>query len=454
MGFIAWVAVIGILLTSISLGEGVIRHLPMSIFAVYLIVGIGMGPWGFDVVSVDLNDHAEWLERLTEIALIISLFIGGLNLRVPWSASSARVARRLAFPAMALSVAGVAAAGHWLLALDWPLALILGAMLAPTDPVLASVIAVSDASDRDGLRVALSGEAGLNDGTAMPFLLLGIALLHQEASWQLVGHWAAVDLLWGLCAGSLLGFTLGWAVGQLSTRLRSSSPRFSPGAMLSLGLIAITYAAAQSINALGFVAVFCAGAGMRLVELRVSRRAAELGRHADGSDSRYIAPAEMVNESTVSDSDVDPGAGKPVEAVGHIVSDALKFGDVLEQILGPMLVLLLGIAVARYWRTDGIIIMLVLFFLIRPAATWICTIGMGLPWQRRVLFGWLGIRGIGTLNYLAYALTHGLKGPPAALITGVAVTVVTLSVLLHGLSAHPLMAYRSRAIARNGGLKE
>ena len=108
--------------------------------------------------------------------------------------------------------------------------------------------------------------------------------------------------------------------------------------------------------------------------------------------------------------------------------------------------LLLGIALARHWEPQAIPLALVLFVLIRPLATWLTTVGLRLNWRRRLLLGWLGIRGIGGLNYLAYALTHGLGGGAAPLLAGVAVTAITLSVVLHGFSAQPLLAWRRRRI--------
>src|SRR5690348_15787993 len=128
MGFLGWMAAIGALLMVMSLAAGWIRPLPLTQFAIYLVVGIAVGPWGLHLLDIDFLANAPWLERLTEVALIISLFAGGLKLRVPWLARPWRVARRLAFAGVALSIAGTALAAHLLLGLDWPLALLLAAM--------------------------------------------------------------------------------------------------------------------------------------------------------------------------------------------------------------------------------------------------------------------------------------------------------------------------------------
>ncbi len=445
MSFIGWTAAVGVLLMGMSLAAGWIRRLPVTHFAIYLAVGVVDGPWGLHLLDVDFIRDAHWLERLTEITLIVSLFVGGLKLRLPWDAPSWKVARRLAFPAMVLSVAATTVVVHLMLPLAWSAALVLAAVLAPTDPVLASTVAVDDAADRDGLRVALSGEAGFNDGSAMPFLFLGMALWQQPFSWAVVGHWAWLHLLWGVLGGAAIGLVLGWAVGQISTRLRAQSPERPPGALLSLGLIAVTYAVAESIGALGFVAVFCAGLGMRRVELRqMQQHSSAPQRHRDPSRT---PPAEsLVHERPEHAPRLDP----PAEAAGQVVADALNFGNVLEMLLAPFLVLLLGIAVGTHWDLDGVWVMLPLFFVIRPLATWLCTFGMGLDWRRRLLLGWLGLRGIGGLNYLAYALVHGLEGPQATVVAGVAITVITLSVVLHGFSAQPLMSWRDRRLREAG----
>jgi NhaP-type Na+/H+ or K+/H+ antiporter len=446
MGFLGWMAAVGVLLLGMSLAAGWIRPLPLSQFALYLVVGVVIGPWGLGLLDVDFLADGRWLRRLTEVALIISLFAGGLKLRVPWRARPWRVARRLAFPAMALSTGGTALAAHVLLALDWPLALALAAMLAPTDPVLASTLAVDSAADHDGLRVALSGEAGMNDGSAMPFLLLALAWLHGALSWGAFGRWALVELLWGIGAGIALGFAFGWLVGKISTRLVTMARVPGPGALLTAGLIAVSYATAEAIGALGFLAVFAAGVGMRKVEIAVMQEHPHPSLPA-ARDLTRTPPAEFVVRPALAGG---PDRDEPVEAVGHVVAEALTFGSVMEHLLGPLLVLLLGIALARHWEPQAMLLAGVLFVLVRPLATWLATVGMGLNWRRRLLLGWLGIRGIGGLNYLAFALMHGLDGAAARQIAGVVVTTITLSVVVHGFSAQPLLAWRRRRLAAAG----
>lgn len=442
MEYAGWIAAIGALLLCTSLASGWIHRFPITSFAIYLLAGIAVGPWGLGLIHLDLRGHSDWLAHVTEVALVVSLFISGLKLRLPFSNSAWRDAARLAFPAMLLTVVAVAAVTHFWLGLQWGMALLIGAMLAPTDPVLASIVAVDDARDADEMRVALTGEAGLNDGFALPFLFVALMMIHAPAplsadQWI---HWVGIGVLWAFAAGLTLGFGLGWLVGLLGTCMKTLSNDVSPSDFLALALMALAYAGAEAISASGFLAAFAAGVGLRGAELHVVSRyphpSYSSQEHDDGDEH---PPAEdLVNPHLRDGNDAD----EPAAAVGMLVSDALSFGDTLERLIASALVLLVGVACARYWSWNGVILAALLFLLIRPLSVGIGLIGSSAPWPRRILVGWIGIRGIGTLNYLAYALTHGLDEPQAMLAAQLAITIVVLSVVLHGMTAPPLMAWR------------
>ncbi|HEY4145697.1 cation:proton antiporter [Pinirhizobacter sp.] len=434
MDFLGWTAAIGVLLLAMSLASGLIQRGPITSFGLFLAAGIVGGPWVMDVIRVDIAGHVTWLGHVTGMALVVSLFITGLKLRLPFDDIGWLLALRLAFPAMVLTVAGVAWLAHAWLGFPWPVALALAAILAPTDPVLASLISVDDASDDDNLRVSLSGEAGMNDGAAMPMLLLAMALLvpHGSSTW---GHWFAVDVLWGLLAGGAIGFAMGWCVGLLGARLKSSQKDVAPNDFLALALMALSYAAAQSLSASGFLAAFAAGVGLRRAELFVVARHPHPSARSDDS---HPPAEELVNPNRRR----VQGQGEPTESVGLVVSDALSFGDTIERLIAAGLVFLLGAALAWRFDTAGLWLALALFVVIRPVAVWIATMGSAAPGPRRLLFGWLGIRGIGSVNYLAYALTHGLQGPSASRVADLAITVVVASVVLHGVTVTPLLTWR------------
>lgn len=454
MGLLGWIASIGGLLLLMSLASGWIERLPVTIFILYLIAGMIVGPWGLGLLTVDMAGHALVVRRITGIALVISLFMTGLKLRMRFGDPGWRTALRLALPGMALTVAGSGAVAHWALALPWPLALLVGAMVAPTDPVLASMVAVDGATDRDRLRTALSGEAGLNDATALPFVMLALAMLDGPLPADAVWTWLGRDVAWSLVGGLGIGYGLGWSIGWLGVRLKTTTRDIAPSDFLALALIALAYAATSALSASGFLAAFAAGLGLRHVELYVVKRHPHprIGEE-NGNDAH--PPAEvLVNPNTRQPED----AREPAASMGMVVSDALSFGDTLERLIAAALVLLLGIAFASYWQAAGLLVAAILFVLVRPAAVCLVTIGSRIPTPRRLLIGWLGIRGIGSLNYLAYAATHGLGAAQATRVAGLVVTVVALSIVVHGITTPPLMAWRqvrlrdraTRARASNG----
>jgi NhaP-type Na+/H+ or K+/H+ antiporter len=439
MGFLGWIASIGGLLLLMSLASGWIRQLPMTTFSLYLVAGILAGPWVLGLLNIDFVAHAHGIARITEIALVISLFMTGLKLRMSFRAPGWRTAIRLALPAMLLTVAGIALVAHWVFAVKWPMALLLGAIAAPTDPVLASMVAVNHAGDQDKLRVALSGEAGLNDGTALPFVMLALILLGGPVTSVDIGHWFAVDFIWSLIIGLGVGFAMGWVIGLLGVKLKTKSKDIAPSDFLALALMAMAYASAQALSASGFLAAFAAGLGLRHAELYVVKHHPHPHIRDGNDDASSHPPAEILVNPHQRDRD---DAAEPATSVGMVVSDAISFGETLERLIIAALVLLLGAAFARYWHPTGVVVALALFIVVRPLAVLLATIGSDVPAPRRFLIGWLGIRGIGSLNYLAYAIRHGLNREQAALAADFVITIVVLSIIVHGITTPPLMAWR------------
>lgn len=171
MSFLAWMGLTGALLLLMALSSAYLRRLTVTTSAVYLALGLSVSPVGLDLINIDFVERRVLFEHLTEIAVIISLFIGGLELRLPLRNPSWIAAYRLAGPVMLASIAGVAVFSHFVFGFGWAISFLLGAMLAPTDPVLASTVSVNNAADHDRMRYGLSGEAGFNDGAAFPFVI-------------------------------------------------------------------------------------------------------------------------------------------------------------------------------------------------------------------------------------------------------------------------------------------
>jgi len=240
-----WFLLVGVLLVVIALLGRFLDRLPVSPAMIYLLVGFVLGPAGVDALELHPLREIALLETLAEIALLIALFTVGVKLRVPIGDRRWSLPLRLATVSMAVTIAGVAIAAAVLFGFPAGLALALGAALAPTDPVLASEVQLRSPQDRDTLRFGLTGEGGLNDGTAFPFVLLGLGLLgaHELGAWG--SRWVAVDLFWGTAAGLGIGFAIGdgLARGVRALRARRRDAVILDEFLL-LGVIALSYGVA------------------------------------------------------------------------------------------------------------------------------------------------------------------------------------------------------------------
>jgi NhaP-type Na+/H+ or K+/H+ antiporter len=445
MSFILCMTVLGVLLMLLALTSSYLRWLPVTTSAVCLAFGAAIGPWGLALVELDIHKARHWLERLTEVAVLFSLFNTGIKLRLPLNRKAWHSAYLLAVPVMLASIVGVALVAHYLLDVPWAIALLLGAMLSPTDPVLAGMVQVNHAQDFDRVRFGLSGEAGLNDGTAFPFVIFALLCVsHGGGDFSWVQGWLLKNILWGVPVGLLIGYGLGRGVGHLMIylRIRNADSTTSPNDFLALALIAMAYVVAQGLGAFGFLSVFAAGLGLRHAEVRTT-----------GSD----IPAEHVAKPVLGHMDSDPQAGTVTRhdelsqsqlAAGVMMGDMLAFGSLVERAMEVLLITLLGAVIASYWNWQAIVLGLALFCVIRPLSVWLLISSSLLTRPQKALVGWFGIRGIGTLFYLCYALSHGL--PQESLDTTVSLTlsVVALSILLHGISIQPLLDRYERSMTK------
>jgi NhaP-type Na+/H+ or K+/H+ antiporter len=429
-----WFLAAGLVLLSMALAGSAIRRLPLSTSTVYLAVGVVLGPLGLALLLVDPVAHAPVIEVVAEIAVLISLFTAGLKLRLPLSDRAWLPPIRLATIGMVLTVAMIAIIGMAGLGLSLGAAVLLGAILAPTDPVLASDVQVSDAFDRDRVRFTLTGEAGLNDGTAFPVVMLGLGLLGLHDLGPMGLRWVSIDLVWAVGAGLGLGALLGTFVGRAVIRLRSGrSMGDGMDELLLLGLIALTYGAALVIDAYGFLAVFAAGLAVRRLERQVSgdEPAEELRRPATAADGATEVPAEA--------------------APAHVAHSLLTFNESIERVAEVGLVILVAAALTQVGVDPvGLWLVPVLFLVVRPLAVLGGLAGAGLRRRHRILCAWFGIRGIGSLYYLAYATNHGLDPALASQMTALTLAVVAASIVVHGVSVTPLMDWYERREAKAG----
>ena len=429
--FTVWFVVTGTLLIGMALAGSVLKRLPLTAAMFYLTAGTLLGPWGVGLLQMDALDSASGLERLTEIAVIISLFTAGLKLRLPVSDRRWRAAMLLATIAMVLTIAGVAAFA--VAALDMPLgaAVLLGAVLAPTDPVLASDVQVEHEHDAEPVRFSLTGEAGLNDGTAFPFVLLGLGLMGAHELGAYGWRWLTIDVAWAVVAGLGVGTLCGAGIGKLVLYLRRVH-REAVGLdeFLALGLIALSYGIALLVHGYGFLAVFAAGLSVRRIERE----------HSDAAPPTDVADAGRSTDEQAT----DPGT-----APAYMARAVLSFNEQLERLGELAVVLVVGAMLAEIERLGpGVVLAVGLFAVIRPLATMLTLVRTPLSRAQRAFIAWFGVRGVGSVYYLAYALSHGVPAEAAQTLADITLVVVAASIVVHGVSVTPLMR---RYSARTGG---
>lgn len=448
MTFAIWLALGGALLVLMALGGSLLSRMPVSTSMIYLLAGLGVGPLGLALAAPDPFEHMVLLEHVTEVIVLISLFTAGLKLGVQLRDKRWFTPLRLALLSMLATVVLIALAGCFVLGLPLGAAVLLGGILAPTDPVLATDVQVDDPADRDQLRFALTGEGGLNDGTAFPAVMLGLGLLGVHELGALGWRWLAVDVLWACGAGVAIGAALGIGLGRFVLYLRRRHQEaVGYENFLALGLIGLAYGCAVLAGAYGFLAVFAAGLALRHTA-RDGTSAAQAPTHQPGATPPVAATALVESAHRSPQADVVHTIATHAEhAPAYMAHAVLSFNDQLDRIGEMAGVVLLGMLLwAVPWVPDGWWFIPFMLLLVRPLS-----VAIGLARSRRTslvqrrLIGWFGIRGIGSLYYLAYALNHGLSAEHARTLVALTVAVVVSSIVVHGISVTPLMArYRRR----------
>lgn len=410
-----WFVLIGGLMLARGLWGTTLARLPVTSASIYLAIGVLLGPAALGVLAFDPVHEAPLLETLTELAILISLFSAGLKLPVPFSLRRWAVSLRLAWLAMALSVGLTAWFAAFVLGMPWGPAILLGAILAPTDPVLATDVQLRHAGDADPLRFALTCEAGMNDGSAFPFVVLGLLMIDAQAAPYALAHWLWADVFLASVIGIGTGLACGTGLALLSYTIRRRHPTHEVlDDLLGLGLIALAYGIGLLAGGWGFLTVFFAGVALRQTEWRLTE--APPSRHA------------LVHGNTA-------GEGQATVSAGTLV-----FKEHLERLSELALVLLLGGALTpavlapQAWLTA-----LFLFFVARPLSVGISLAGSHAGARATAIASWFGVRGIGSIYYLMYAINHGLPQPLARELVAITLAVVILSIVLHGASVKALL---------------
>ena len=386
-----------------------IRGLPLSL----PIVCIALGAALFSIPQVTDQPlpmaYPEITERFTEFVVIIALMGAGLKLDRVFSYRGWSVTWRLLSITMPLGIAVITLIGAWWLGLPWIVALLLGASLAPTDPVLAADVQVGPpgSGEEDEVRFGLTSEAGLNDGLAFPFVNLAIALSLAATTGEpwLLG-WIGHSVLWEIGAGVAAGWLVGRAFGWLTFHVPAETRFARTGdGLIAIAATFISYGLSEMIQCYGFLAVF-----VTALTLRHSHRNHEFQR-----DMHDIT--------------------EQIERLAMMVLLLLFGGALVSGLLAPL-----------SW-TD-IFAAVVILLVVRPLTGLVALLGLKASWTEKLTLAFFGIRGVGSFYYLAYGLNH-MEVDGGERLWAIVGLVVLLSILLHGLTVTPIMRTLDRAHGRD-----
>jgi NhaP-type Na+/H+ or K+/H+ antiporter len=421
-----WFMLVGGLLLAMGLTASILKRSPITSAIIYLAVGMLVGPSALNLFHFNPLKQSALLESLTEVAVLISLFSAGVKMPVPFSFTRWSSPILLATASMTVTVVMVAEFAYYVLGMPLGAGVLLGAIVAPTDPVLATDVQIRHPGDHDHLRFTLTCEAGMNDGSAFPFVMLGLGLLGLHDLGDFGSKWILVDVLWATISGVTIGVAAGVALAHVGWKLRSKPHEHAlMDDFLGLGLIGVVYGLTVMVNGWGFLAVFFAAVALRQTELKLARTAQNA---FDGSKTQQVVRA-------------DANARPEPEPAQTVSQGSLVFKEHLERLSEVVLVLLIGGTLfLNSWSWKAVGLALFLFVVVRPISVIFALLGTNTTWRIRGLTGWFGVRGIGSLYYLMYAIESGLPKALSLQLIQMTLIVVTLSILLHGTSVKPLMS--------------
>lgn len=388
-----------------------LRRLPLSL----PIVCIAIGAVLFALPQITFKPlplrYPDLTERFSEFVVIIALMGAGLRIDRVFGVRRWSVALRLIAVTMPLSIAAIAAIGGWWLGLPVAVALLLGAALAPTDPVLASDVQVGPprTEDEDEVRFGLTAEAGLNDGFAFPFVHLAIALAASAATGEdWLTKWVAVNVAWEIVVGIAAGYVVGRAFGWLTFHVPAKTKLAKTGdGLIALSATFVSYGLTEIIHCYGFLAVFVTALTFR---------------HAHRDHEFQVGMHEFAEQ---------------IERITMMLLLLLFGGALVSGMLAP----LTGI---------DVLAALAILLIVRPAAGLVGLIGHAADWRERLTLAFFGIRGVGSIYYLAYGLNH-MSVTGAERLWAIVGLVILGSILMHGLTVTPVMRRLDRAYGRDPG---
>ena len=398
----------GVLIALVAWLPLALRRLPLSL----PIICVGLGAAIFALPQVTLNplpmNYPEITERFTEFVVIIALMGAGLKIDRLFHIRRWAVTWRLLVVAMPLSIAAIAFLGVWA-GLPLTAAILLAASLAPTDPVLAADVQVGPprSGAEDEVRFGLTSEAGLNDGLAFPFVHLAIALCLATTSGEpWLVDWLTFNVLWEIGAGVVGGWLVGRLFGWLTFRVPGETRLARTGdGLIAISATFVSYGLTEMIHCYGFLAVFVTALTFR---------------HAH-RDHEFQREMHDLTEQ--------------VERLAMMVLLLLFGGALVSGLLAPL-------------KWVDVLLAIVILLLVRPLAGLVSLAGFKVSFAEKLTLAFFGIRGVGSIYYLAYGFNHA-PFDGAERLWAIVGLIVLLSILLHGLTVTPIMRKLDRHRGRD-----
>jgi NhaP-type Na+/H+ or K+/H+ antiporter len=357
--------------------------------------------------GIDPRSAPRFWEVTSEIAVIVALFGSGIRIDNLSNYARWKPTVRLLVVLMPLTIAAVAFLGWWLAGMTLAGALLLGAVLAPTDPVLAGDVQVGPPTEggEHPVRFALTTEAGLNDGLAFPFVYLALIVAAEGFAPQQWGlEWLLRDVIYRISVGAAAGAATGWLLGKVLFALPKGNRLADTGAgVVALAGILFCYGAAELVEGYGFIAVFVAGLTLRRAE----------------ADHRFHGQLH-------------------------------GFSEAIEHSLTALLLILIGGVFPLLWPEldwRHILLSLALILVIRPLGGWLSLFGTELKGRERLVVAAYGVRGIGSVYYLGFATSH-LQMENADQLWAIIAFTILASTVIHGLTAGAVVERVTRQAER------
>lgn len=348
-------------------------------------------------LALDPRERPLFWELASELAVIVALFGTGIRIDNVANYQQWRPTIRLLAIAMPITILAVAFMGVAFAGMTLAGAILLGAVLAPTDPVLAGEVQVGPPTEggEQPLRFALTTEAGLNDGLAFPFVYLGLLAGTTGLSAAGLGEWLLLDVFYRIAIGCIGGAAVGWLLARVMFVIpRGNVLADTASGVLAIAGVLLCYGLTELAEGYGFIACFVAGVVLRRVEAQ------------------------------------------------HEFHGKLHgFNEAIELALTALLLILVGATFPRLfgelnWAYAGIAV--ALLFIVRPLAGWVSLARTGLPRSDRLVIAFYGVRGIGSIYYLAYAASHLELVNEGQLWATIALTIL-ISTVVHGFTAGPVV---------------